>query len=70
MAFVLIKVSTLLHSGPAPEKEQLVIFDFPTACTFGNFVRRLVKDGGLFVSDQQNDWVPLHRVVRVWQSGK
>lgn len=62
----------MLPSGPAPEKESVAVFDFdtPRSMSLGAFVARLVNDGGLFLNDKGNDWVPLHRVVRVWQGAE
>ena len=65
---MVIKVSVMLPSGPAPEKEHTVIFEFKVSATtmVKGFVAEMRSNGGLFMNDEKTDWVPLHRVIRVW----
>ena len=71
---MIIKVSVMLPSGPAPEKERVTTFTIDTKTlqlpTVRSFVEELRRNGGLYVNDVYSDWVPLHRVVRVWEGGK
>lgn len=64
----MIKVSVMLPSGPAPETDHAVIFEFkvPSTTTVKGFVAEMRSNGGLFMNDEKTDWVPVHRIVRVW----
>jgi hypothetical protein len=36
-------------------------------CNCQQFVAQMVKDGGLFLNSRKSDWLPMSRILRVYE---
>lgn len=61
-----MRTSVLILSEPGRPSTVFVLhFE---GITVLDLVKKIVDHDGLFLNDQKSDWIPKHRILRVWAS--